>query len=128
MAGIKKPATLHSLRHSCAAYLLEGRHGCARDPGATWTCQAHDDGTIQPCRHKDAALVCQPVRAYPRYDLTGGGVPRRGLEVADTFRDHGPAYRRANEGHLSLAQLKVMSAIQACRIEALGGDVAACAK
>lgn len=55
-------------------------------------------------------------------------MPRRGLEVADTFRDHGPAYRRANEGHLSLAQLKVMSAIQACRIEALGGDVAACAK
>lgn len=50
------------------------------------------------------------------------------LEVADIFRAHGPAYRRANAGHLSLAQLKVMSAIEACRTEALGGHVAACAK
>jgi len=55
-------------------------------------------------------------------------VPRCTLEVADIFRDHGPAYRRANAGHLSLAQLKVMSAIEACRTEALGGHVAACAK
>ena len=50
------------------------------------------------------------------------------LEVADIFRVHGPAYRRANAGHLSLGQLKVMSAIEACRTEALGGHVAACAK
>jgi hypothetical protein len=55
-------------------------------------------------------------------------VPRCTLEVADIFRAHGPAYRRANAGHLSLAQLKVMSAIEACRTEALGGHVAACAK
>ena len=39
-----------------------------------------------------------------------------------------PAYRRANAGHLSLAQLKVMSSIEACRTEALGGHVAACSK
>ena len=57
-----------------------------------------------------------------------GGVPRHALEVADIFRDHGPAYRRANAGHLSLPQLKVMSAIEACRTEALGGHVAACTK
>lgn len=50
------------------------------------------------------------------------------LEVADIFRAHGPAYRRANAGHLSLGQLKVMSAIEACRTEAIGGHVAACAK
>ena len=55
-------------------------------------------------------------------------MPRRALEVADIFRDHGPAYRRANAGHLSLSQLKVMSSIEACRTEALGGHVAACAK
>ena len=28
------------------------------------------------------------------------------LEVADIFRDHGPAWRKANAGHVSLGQLK----------------------
>jgi hypothetical protein len=46
------------------------------------------------------------------------------LEVADIFRDHGPAWRRANAGHVS--QLKVMSAIESCRTAALGGHVARC--
>ncbi|XXK30071.1 IS91 family transposase [Rhodobacteraceae bacterium nBUS_24] len=50
------------------------------------------------------------------------------LEIADIFRKHGPAWRRANVGHVSLSQLKVMSAIEACRTEALGGHVAACSK
>jgi hypothetical protein len=48
------------------------------------------------------------------------------LEVADIFRDHGPAWRRANAGHVSLEQLKVMSAIENCRTAALGGHVARC--
>ncbi len=55
-------------------------------------------------------------------------MPRRALEVADIFRRYGPAWRRANAGHVSLSQLKVMSAIEACRTEALGGHVAACTK
>jgi hypothetical protein len=53
-------------------------------------------------------------------------VSRPTLEVADIFRDHGPAWRRAHAGHLSLGQLKVMSAIEACRTAALGGHVARC--
>jgi hypothetical protein len=48
------------------------------------------------------------------------------LEIADIFRAHGPAWRRANVGHLSLGQLKVMSAIETCRTAALGGHVTAC--
>ena len=51
---------------------------------------------------------------------------RPALEVADIFRDHGAAWRRANVGHLSLGQLKVMSAIESCRTAALGGHVARC--
>jgi len=50
------------------------------------------------------------------------------LEIADIFRAHGPAWRQANAGHVSLSQLKVMSAIEACRTDALGGHVAGCAK
>jgi predicted Zn-ribbon and HTH transcriptional regulator len=49
------------------------------------------------------------------------------LEVADIFRSHGPAWRRAHAGHVSLDQLKVMSAIERCRTAALGGHVARCA-
>ena len=48
------------------------------------------------------------------------------LEVADIFRAAGPAYRAVHAGHLSLAQLKVMSAIQNCRTAALGGHVDGC--
>ena len=48
------------------------------------------------------------------------------LEVADIFRAAGPSYRLAQAGHLSLAQLKVMSAIQNCRTAALGGHVDGC--
>jgi len=55
-------------------------------------------------------------------------MPRQRLEVADIFRAHGPAWRRARAGHLSLGQLKVMSAIETCRTAALGGHVAACQK
>ena len=51
---------------------------------------------------------------------------RPALEVADIFRDHGPAWREANRGHVSLDQLKVMSAIERCRTAALGGHVARC--
>lgn len=51
---------------------------------------------------------------------------RPSLEVADIFRAHGPAWREAQRGHLSLAQLKVMSAITQCRTAALGGHVLRC--
>ena len=63
-------------------------------------------------------------------------MPRPALEVADIFRDHGAAWRRANARHVSLDQLKVMSAIERCRTVALvglqptgltrGGHVARC--
>ena len=51
---------------------------------------------------------------------------RTSLEVADVFRAVGPAYRAAHAGHLSLHQLKIMSAIEHCRTAALGGHVEAC--
>jgi hypothetical protein len=51
---------------------------------------------------------------------------RPSLEVADVFRDHGAAWRRAHVGHVSLGQLKAMSAIESCRTAALGGHVERC--
>jgi hypothetical protein len=53
-------------------------------------------------------------------------VQRGGLEVADIFRAHGPTWRQQQRGHLSLGQLKVMSAIERCRSAALGGHALRC--
>jgi hypothetical protein len=55
-------------------------------------------------------------------------VARPALEVADIFRAHGPAWRRANAGHVGLGQLKAMAAIERCRTAAFGGHVARCEK
>ena len=51
---------------------------------------------------------------------------RSSLEVADIFRSAGPTYRVAHAGHLSLHQLKVMSAVEHCRTAIMGGHVEAC--
>ncbi len=51
---------------------------------------------------------------------------RTSIEVADVFRAAGSAYRTTHAGHLSLHQLKIMSAIEQCRTAAMGGHVEAC--
>ena len=51
---------------------------------------------------------------------------RAALEVADVFRTCAPVWREAQRGHLSLGQLRVMSAIERCRSAALGGHVLRC--
>lgn len=48
------------------------------------------------------------------------------LEIADIFRHHGQQWRDAHEGHVSLSQLKVMSAIENCRTQVLGGHILRC--
>ena len=53
-------------------------------------------------------------------------ITRPALEVADIFRRYGPAWREAHRGHISLGQLKVMSAIERCRSAELGGHVLYC--
>lgn len=51
---------------------------------------------------------------------------REKLEVADVFRAHGQYWRESHAGHVSLAQLKVMSGIEHCRSEVLGGHALHC--
>jgi hypothetical protein len=53
-------------------------------------------------------------------------MPRPILEVADVFHRHGAGWRATNEAHLSLAQRRVMTAIEICRTAALGGHVERC--
>jgi hypothetical protein len=49
-----------------------------------------------------------------------------GIEVADVFRRHGPAFRATRSEHLDRDQRRVMGAIEACRTAALGGHVRRC--
>ena len=51
---------------------------------------------------------------------------RPAIEIADILRRHGEAYRRVHAGHLGRVERRVMSAIVACRTEALGGHMEAC--
>jgi len=51
---------------------------------------------------------------------------RLALEVADIFRAYGSAWRDSQRDHLSLGQLKVMSAIEQCRTAVLGGHGLCC--
>ncbi|MFT5504024.1 MAG: hypothetical protein ACI8XC_001738 [Gammaproteobacteria bacterium] len=50
-------------------------------------------------------------------------MPASSLEVADIVRAHGQRWRQAHAGHISLAQLKVMSAIETCRFAPIHNDV-----
>src|SRR3954468_5242798 len=48
------------------------------------------------------------------------------LEVADIFRRYGAAYREQHADSMSVAQRRVMSAIEQCRTAALGGHLERC--
>jgi Putative transposase/Transposase zinc-binding domain len=48
------------------------------------------------------------------------------VEVADIFRRYGGDYRQQHAGSLSVAQRRVMTAIEVCRTAALGGHLERC--
>src|ERR1700748_1661584 len=137
-AGIRKRISLHSLRHSFATHLLESGVdirliqallGHSKlDTTARYTRVA--TGRIAAIESPLAQLGGTHQRPRKRHkpetaaEVSDADVGRPTLEVADIFRDHGPAWREANRGHVSLDQLKVMSAIERCRTAALGAQVA----
>ena len=131
-AGIAKRVSPHTLRHSFATHLLEQNVdirviqvllGHAKlETTALYTRIAVN--TIRDVKSPLERLGLNS-RADPRPpDRRRMARPR--LEVADVFRAHGAAWRTANEGHVSLGQMKVMSAIETCRTSALGGHVERC--
>jgi hypothetical protein len=68
-------------------------------------------------------MIRSGMRVMTRSDTRSN---RPAIEIADILRRHGDAYRRVHAGHLGRVERRVMSAIVACRTEALGGHVEAC--
>src|ERR1700674_4862467 len=108
------------MRHDGALHPRRHRHDRAhREPPrpAVAAAQEAQEEPWQEARYR---------RERPAAAVTAAAMFRTKLEVADIFRGHGPAWRQANAGHVSLEQLKVMSAIENCRTAELGGHVARC--
>ena len=132
LAGIAKRVSPHTLRHSFATHLLEQDVdirviqvllGHAKlETTALYTRVAVN--TIRDVKSPLERLGVNLARRRRPPDR--GRMARPPLEVADVFRAHGAAWRKANAGHVSLGQLKVMSAIETCRTAALGGHVERC--
>ena len=131
-AGINKRVTPHTLRHSFATHLLEQDI----DIRVIQVLLGHAklDTTALYARVATTTIraVMSPLdrlgplaEGKPERRPDPAAVRRPRLEVADIFRHHGAAWRRANAGHVSLGQLQAMSAIVSCRTAALGGHVAA---
>jgi len=129
VAGIRKRVSPHTLRHSFATHLLEQDVDIRVIQVLLGHSKLDTTALYTKVSTRTIHAVAGPLdrlMALMRIRRRRIERVRADREVADIFRAAGPAYRAAHAGHLSLTQLKVMSAIEHCRTAALGGHVEAC--
>ena len=135
LARLSKPVTPHSLRHAFAVHLLESGADLRTiqllmgHRSLATTAQYLRIATNKVCATTSPLdLLPRPVPAEPttsiRTILTSRPMGRCALELADVFRRYGEAYREQHGA--SLAQSRVMTAIELCRTASLGGHVEKC--
>ena len=132
-AEIKTGATLHTLRHSFATHLLESQLDIRMIQALLGHKRLDTTAHYTRIATEMISKVVSPFRSARQEDQEGraaevahGARVRYSSGGCGCLRDHGAAWRDANRGHVSLGQLKVMSAIERCRTAALGGHVARC--
>ena len=75
--------------------------------------------TVSPLDLLPQPVAAEPKGAPPQYFQLLRDMDRPKLEVADVFRRYGEACRQEHGASLSIAQRRVMTAIEVCRTAAL---------
>ena len=116
--GIHKPVTLHTLRHSWATHLLEVGVNLRLIQALAGTQISAHNRPLHPSDPQSSGV------SRGIHQSADGGSDM--VEIADIFRQYGPAYRAKYGERMPPSHLKAMAAIEACRTETLGGHVYCC--